>query len=488
MRLHRALILTAVLAAVAPASAEAALFPAPLASAPAPETLSRVVVAPGGTHIYGLAHGGGVAIYARDAAGRPAPAGAVVVPGARGFALAPGRAGPVRRRAGRRGGRRAHALLGGGGRGATHVGCYGLPAQCGPSGFSEYDWPMDVVVSPDGRDVYVLGPGLSHYRRGADGRLTFVGKATGGRLGDARTVRPQPGRSQPLRRDGRHQPVPREPDLPLPAGPRDGHDDLRRVCRNRFQRRGADVRRPPAGRRVDGGSFVDRGQPGQPPRVHDGRDGEQQRVRGCHGGNALHSGRKWRPVVRRLRRQRTKRVPGAAGRHGVQGRGIDGGPSGRAGPVRGHEWLDRHGHDHALHTRGRRRAGLRQLHRGDAGAGMCIRPAHHERPRLQPGRQARLRRGMEQAARVLARAGEGAANGNAGGDRDAVRGRLRGPERADQPARGALTPFAGSTGRPLRTDSQRTAAHRTRTGTAGSASTPRCATLPPDAPTTTGWS
>ncbi len=185
MRLHRALILTAVFAAVA-ASAEAALFPAPLASAPAPETLSRVVVAPGGTHIYGLAHRGGVAIYARDAAGRPAPAGAVVVPGARGFALAPdGRDLYVIAQDGEEDGALTHFSVGADGA-LTHVGCYGLPAQCGPSGFSEYDWPMDIVVSPDGRDVYVLGPGLSHYRRGADGRLTFVGKATGGRLGDAR--------------------------------------------------------------------------------------------------------------------------------------------------------------------------------------------------------------------------------------------------------------------------------------------------------------
>ena len=84
-----------------------------------------------------------------------------------------------------------HFSVGAGGA-LTYVGCYGLPAGCEPSGFDEFIWPKGVVVSPDGRDVYVLGPDLGQYRRGVDGRLTYVGKDTSGRLGNVRSVGHEP--------------------------------------------------------------------------------------------------------------------------------------------------------------------------------------------------------------------------------------------------------------------------------------------------------
>ncbi len=179
MRVHRALIVAAVLVAVAPATAEAAAFPAPLAclsqsgssgcgTAPLTEDLHQVVVSPDGAFVFGVVRGADALVsFARGADGRltfvscvgsgggcPPPARGAALYGVREIALSPD-------------GKDLYAILGeeetaisqfwvGANGSLTYASCNGLPAGCGAAGFTRYSWPADVEVSPDGRDVYVL--------------------------------------------------------------------------------------------------------------------------------------------------------------------------------------------------------------------------------------------------------------------------------------------------------------------------------------------
>ena len=80
-------------------------------------------------------------IFAVLFAALPASASASVI---RGQALSPdGQDLYVIAQDGEEDGALSHYKVGAGG-GTTYVGCYGILAGCGPSGFSEFDWPLDI--------------------------------------------------------------------------------------------------------------------------------------------------------------------------------------------------------------------------------------------------------------------------------------------------------------------------------------------------------
>ena len=165
-----------------------------------------MVVAPGGTHIYGLAHGGGVAIYARDAAGRPVPAGVAVVPSARDLAPAPdGRDLYVIAQDGEEDGALTHFSVGAGGA-LTYVGCYGLPAGAGRPGSTSSSGPRTSRSARMGGTSTSSAPAWAVPARG--GRPAHLRRQRQGRLGDVRALALSP--------DGRNVYVASGGETPFP--------------------------------------------------------------------------------------------------------------------------------------------------------------------------------------------------------------------------------------------------------------------------------
>ena len=88
-----------------------------------------------------------------------------------------------------------HFSVGAGGA-LTYVGCYGCPQGASRPGSTSSSGRRASWSARTGGTSTCSAPDLGQYRRGADGRLTYVGKDTSGRLGNVRSLAISP--------DGRH--------------------------------------------------------------------------------------------------------------------------------------------------------------------------------------------------------------------------------------------------------------------------------------------